>query len=96
MVSVVSAPTVIATAMVTDVSMSAAVAIVTSAATMKTSCRATVESASTAAVKSPTTATTMTTTLGKGSLWQPEKRDNADDHEKNSQESGFHHFSSPR
>ncbi len=88
--------------MVTDVGTSAAVAIVTSAATMKTSCRATVESASTAAVKSsaavksPTTATTMTTTLGKGSLWQPDKRDNADDHEKNSQESGFHHFSSLR
>jgi hypothetical protein len=35
----------------------------------------------------------MTTTLGKGSLWQPDKRDTTDDYEKNSQESGFHHFS---
>jgi hypothetical protein len=76
--------------------MSATVTVVTSAsaATVKTSCRATAESTSTAAVKSPTTATTMTTTLGKGSLRQPDKRDNADDYEKDSQESGFHHFSS--
>jgi hypothetical protein len=70
--------------------MSAAVAIVTSA-TPETSRRATAESASTAAVKS--SSATMTTMLGKNSLWQPAKRANADDCEKNSQESRFHHFS---
>jgi hypothetical protein len=66
--------------------MAAAVTIVTSAtaSTMETSTA--VESSS----------TTMTTTLGKGSLWQPDGRNNADDYEKNSQESGFHHFSSLR
>jgi hypothetical protein len=66
--------------------MSAAVAIVTSAsaATMETS----------TAVKS--SAATVTTMLGKGSLRQVDKRDNADEYEKNSQESGFHHFSSLR
>jgi hypothetical protein len=76
--------------MVTDVGMSAAVAIVTSSATMETSCRATAESGSTAAVKS--SSATMTTVLGKSSLWQPAKRANADDCEKNSQKSRFHHF----
>jgi len=30
--------------------------------------------------------------LGKSSVWQPAKRANADDCEKNSQESRFHHF----
>ena len=75
--------------MVTDVGLSGAVAIVTSAATMETSCRATAESASTAAVKPSSAA--MTTMLGKSSVWQP-KRANADDCEKNSQESIFHHF----
>jgi hypothetical protein len=66
--------------------MAAAVTIVTSAtaSTMETSTA--VESSS----------TTMTTTLGKGSPWQPDERNNADDYEKNSQESGFHHFSSLR
>ena len=82
---------VVATSMVTDVGMSAAVAIVTAAATMETSCRATAESASTAAVKS--SSTTMTTMLGKSIVWRPAKRANADDCEKNSQESRFHHFS---
>jgi len=48
------------------------------------------------AVKSPTTATAMTTTLGKGSLWQPDDRDHADNYEKNSQESRYRHFSSLR
>jgi hypothetical protein len=76
--------------MITDVGMSAAVAIVTCAATMETSCRATAESASTAAVKS--SSATMTTMLGKSSAWQPAKRANADDCEKNSQESTFIHF----
>jgi hypothetical protein len=72
--------------MVAAVGMAAAVTIVTSAtaSTMETSTA--VESSS----------TTMTTTLGKGSLWQPDERNNADDYEKNSQESGFHHFSSLR
>jgi len=70
--------------------MSAAVAIVTSAATMETSRRATAKSASTAAVKS--SSGTMTTTLGKSSVWQPAKRANAHDCEKNSQKSRFHHF----
>jgi len=79
-----------ATSMVTDVGMSAAVAIVTSAATMETCCRATAESASTAAVKS--SSATMTAMLGKSSVWQPAKRTNANDCEKNSQESRFHHF----
>jgi hypothetical protein len=74
--------------------MSAAVAIVTSAATMETTCRATVVSAPTATVES--SAATMTTALGKSSLWRKAKRYNADDYEKNSQESGFHHFSSLR
>jgi hypothetical protein len=48
---------------------------------METSCRATVESASTAAVES--SAATMTTTLGKGSLWRKAKRDTCDDYAKN-------------
>jgi len=81
---------VVATSMVTNVGMSAAVAIVTSAATMETSYCPTAESASTAAVKS--SSATMTTMLGKSSVWQPAKRANADDCEKNSQESRFHHF----
>jgi hypothetical protein len=34
----------------------------------------------------------MTTMLGKSSVWQPAKRADADDCEKNSQESRFHHF----
>jgi hypothetical protein len=34
----------------------------------------------------------MTTVLGKSSVWQAAKRANADDREKNSQESRFHHF----
>jgi hypothetical protein len=34
----------------------------------------------------------MTTMLGKGSVWQAAKRANADDGEKKSQESRFHHF----
>jgi hypothetical protein len=64
----------------------AAVTIVTAAsAAMKTSGRAAVKSAA-----------TMTTALGKGSLWRKAKRDTCDDYEKNSQESGFHHFSSLR
>jgi hypothetical protein len=53
----------------------------TSAATMETSCRAAVKSASTAAVKS--SAATMTTVLGKGSLWRKAKRDTCDDYAKN-------------
>jgi hypothetical protein len=42
---------------------------------------AAVESASTAAVES--SAATMTTTLGKGSLWRKAKRDTCDDYAKN-------------
>jgi hypothetical protein len=62
--------------------MSAAVAMVTSSATMETSCRSTAESAPTAAVKS--SSATMTTMLGNSSVWQPAKRANANDCEKNS------------
>jgi hypothetical protein len=65
---------VIPISMVTGVGMSAAVAMVTSSATMETSCRATVKSSS----------ATMTTVLGKSSVWQPAKRANANDCEKNS------------
>jgi hypothetical protein len=43
------------------------------------------------AVAIVTSSATMTTMLGKSSVWQP-KRANADDCEKNSQESRFHHF----
>jgi hypothetical protein len=64
---------------------------------METSCRASVESTSTAAVESTSTAAveststaavkssaaTMTTVLGKGSLWREAKRDACDDCAKN-------------
>jgi hypothetical protein len=48
---------------------------------METPCSATMKSASTAAVKS--SAATMTTALGKGSLWRKAKRDTRDDYAKN-------------
>ena len=44
------------------------------------------------AVAIVTSAATMTTMLGKSSVWQPGKHANADNCEKNSQESRFHHF----
>jgi hypothetical protein len=61
---------------------------------METSYRATVESASTAAVES-SAATTMTTTLGKGSLGQPDKCDTSNHYAKGFWQGGFHHLNSP-